>query len=561
MDILKTNKANCKDCHKCIRHCPVNAIKFSDGHAQIDHDRCILDGKCYQICPQKAKSIRNDLDKVKELINSEKRIIASVAPSFYAYYQEPLAGKMLTALKKVGFSSIELTSRTAYAVSKAHYEFYKSKDQPIITSSCPAVVALIEKHYPDLLPFLAPVASPMVAHYRLLKQELGNDFEMVFIGPCIAKKEELTKEGIAAGLTFEELEEWLSTYNFNITELDPTELDHPYSGVSSLFPLLGGLIKTAGMGEDITEEDIISVNGINNIKVLLDDLRNNKIDAKFIELLSCEGGCVMGPSRPESSKDASYYQLKKNMLEKFKSSKPGSSETVENALLEYTYTDKLVKTPDPTEEEITTVLKSIGKYTKEDELNCGACGYYSCREKAKAVVSGMAEKEMCLPYMKSLAEKFTSILMEYNPTGMIVLDKELNVVDLNKALVNIIGKTKEELIGKNIATLTDPKPYKDVLNASKQVSETQGMINDRMIKRIIFEVPDQEIIIGFLIDVTDVEHQKKALQEMKSQTINRAQKVVEKQMFVAQEIASLLGETTAETKVLLGQLIKILQQE
>lgn len=562
MAILRTNEVNCKDCYKCIRYCPVNAIKVVEGHAYIDTERCILDGKCYKVCPQHAKVIKNDLEEVKNIIKLNKFVVASIAPAFFAYYQEPLRGKILTALKFLGFSHAEQTSRGAYAVAKAHYEYYAISEKPVITSSCPATVNLIEKYYPELIEYLAPVVSPMVAHYKLLENEYRKPFKMIFISPCIAKKEEFEGTEIEASITFEELEQWIKDEDIDLESLEPSSFDEVYPVSSSLFPLLGGLINAAELKDSSLENEIISVSGIENIQTLLNSIKEGKINSKFIEVLACEGGCVMGPARPLDCQNKSYHELRANLINSFENEKPTKKpEILTEKALHRTYKDKSISRIEPTEEEIKVILASIGKTKQEDELNCGACGYYSCREKAIAVIQGMAEKEMCIPYMRSQAERFSAIVLEATPNCVIVLDQNLNVIEANPSFLKLIGLNKDDIKGKNISTITDDEPFKEVLSNSGLVNESTTIFMDKKLKRIVFSVPDQKLITGIFVDITDAETHKAALLKVKTETLERAQKVIDKQMRVAQEIAGLLGETTAETKVLLGQLVKILHQE
>lgn len=562
MDILWTNEANCKDCYKCIRYCPVNAIKVTDGHAQVDPERCILDGKCIKVCPQKAKSTRNDIDKVKDIIKFNNITVASIAPSFLAYYKKPQRGKILTALKFLGFNYLELTSRSAYSVAMAHYEHYKNANKPVITSSCPSTVNLVEKYYPDLVPYLAPVVSPVIAHYKILEKESRKPFKMVFIGPCIAKKEEIDESGVAACLTFEEMEQWIKQEEIDIDSLEETDFENYYADSASLFPILGGLLKTAGMTGSQLEKEVISVSGIENIKTLLDSLRENKICARFIEVLGCEGGCLMGPLKPDSVSDKSYYELRNNLIETLKEAKKEDHvDLISARSLERTYKDKSIKAVQPTEEEIKIILASIGKTKPEHEHNCGACGYNSCREKAIAVLQGMAEREMCIPYMRSQAERFSTIVLEATPNCVVVVDKKLNIIEANPSFMKLVESEKGEIKGMHISTITDDAPFKEVLANDALISESKTLIKNKEMKRIVFSVPEQKLITGIFVDITDAEAHKAALIKVRNETLERAQKVIDKQMRVAQEIAGLLGETTAETKVLLGQLVKILQQE
>ena len=562
INILKTNEANCKDCYKCLRYCPIKAIRVCDGHAQVDKDRCVLDGKCLTICPQKAKSVRNDVEKAKEVIKYGDFIVASIAPSFFAYYDKSSRGKIITALKYLGFDQIEQTSRAAYSVALAHFEHMKNTDMPVIASSCPSIVTLVEKYYPELISNLAPVLSPMCAHYQMLFEQYGKNFKMIFIGPCVAKKEEIEGTNIAACLTFSELDELIKQEELDLDTLPESEFEKEYSGNPSLFPLIGGLIKTAGMDDSNIQSDLISISGIEDARKLFDSIINKSLNIKFIEALACEGGCIMGPAKPDYLNNKSFYELKDNIIQASNENTNSQPyECISIKKISRKYTNKSFKIVEPSEEEIRIVLASIGKFVPEDELNCGACGYNSCRDKAIAVIQGLAEKEMCIPFMKAQAEKLSSVIIEATPNSVVIMDDNLVVIDANPAFLKFFNLNKDDITGYPLSGFMDDAPFKELLAGVNQLIETRVIYNNREVKRIIFSVPDKKLVTGIFVDISDAETHREALLKVKQETLERAQKVINKQMRVAQEIAGLLGETTAETKVLLGQLVKILQQE
>jgi iron only hydrogenase large subunit-like protein/large-conductance mechanosensitive channel len=563
MNILSINEVDCKDCYKCVRHCPVNAIKVYKGHASVEAERCVLCGSCYGICPQNAKVVRNDIEKAKEVLKSGKTVIASIAPSFFAYYKQPKAGKLLAALKELGINELEQTSRTVKDVSMAHIDAYEPGKTLVISSSCPAVVNLIEKYYPELIKYLAPVVSPAAAHSKLLKKEHADEeTAIIFISPCIAKKEELEDSDFNACLTFQELESWIQQENIDINTLVSTDFEKYYSQYSGLFPLLGGLIKRAGLEENSFSKELISISGIEDVKECLSLISKGEIKSGFAEFLSCKGGCVAGPCRPCSHTDKSFIELKMNLLENSKSLYEEEEETLlTKEELYRDYENKSVLQESPSEEKIKAILSLTGKINRENEHNCGACGYSTCREKAIAVIHGMAEAEMCIPYMKEQAEKFISVVIKNTPNGIILLDRDLKIVEVNPAFEKIVDKQAENLINKHISVIMEEEPFSQVNLEEETVIKSTITLNNKKINKIIYSVPDKKLIAAIFVDISDFEAQKNALNKTKQETFTRAQAVIDKQMRVAQEIAGLLGESTAETKVLLGQLMKTLSEE
>lgn len=561
-EILKTNNSNCADCYKCIRYCPVNAIDYSNNQAINNAERCILDGKCFTVCPQKAKFIRNDVQKVKQALASGVYLVASVAPAFHSYYDAPLNGRIIAGLKRIGFKRVEQTSKSAYAVSLAHYKYYRRSENPVISSACPAVVSLVEKYYPELLHMLAPVVSPVIAHHRMLQAEINKPFNTVFIGPCIAKKKEAQSNDMFC-LTFDEMEQLLFDNGHNVLKDDYDFFDDSYSRILSRYPLVSGLIKAFDFAQKDFDSEIITISGIDKIISLFNQLKEQKIRPGFIEALSCEGGCIMGPARPSRHKDSGYYELRQTLMTQISSFEQDTFEDYDCSKLKRTFNDKSIFYSEPDSQEIKDVLASIGKFSSQDELNCGSCGYDTCRQKAVAVIRGIAQKEMCIPYMKVQAEKFSDVILEASPNGVLILDNDFKVTEVNRTFLKISGMTKEQLFGKKITDVFGEEClFNDItFDNTDGTHKSVVKFKDKKLKKIIYSVPEQNLYFVSLIDITDLEVQKTALNMIKRESLESAKAVVEKQMKVAQEIALLLGETTVETKLLLGRLMKIIESE
>ena len=418
--IVQTIPYLCKRCYTCVRECPAIAIRVEGGQAVVISDRCISCGHCVTVCSQNAKSIQSDIDKVMNDILGSGKAIAMVAPSFPASFSSDFKS-LPAALKKLGFSSVVETAFGADLVSNEYAEeLQKNPDLTIISSACPAVYNYIESYYCELVPKLAKIVSPMIAMGRYLKKSFGNDVKTVFIGPCIAKKSEILNrevEGIIdAVLTFEELKEMLTNNNIYPDNLPETDFDPPHSFMGKSYPLAGGLLKSADISGDILEKEIIVVEGKNKVEEILNELLHNKINAKFIDILFCEG-CISGPAIDSKlnyysrrAKVIDYIEWKNKSVDKL----VWKSNIYNNRDLDlsrgFTNKDKRIETPD--EEKIKEILAQTNKSTKQDELNCGSCGYKTCREYAIAIAKGLAENDMCLPYLIDKLEKAYADLKE-----------------------------------------------------------------------------------------------------------------------------------------------------
>lgn len=403
--IVSTITDQCKRCYSCVRECPAKAIRVIDGQAQVIYDRCIACGHCVKVCSQDAKQIYNEIDITYKLLK-EGNIVAIVAPSFAASFPNDYK-KVPTALRKLGFNKVIETAFGADLIANNYVqEIHNEQGKTIISSACPAIVSFIEKYYVDLVPNLAKVVSPMIALGRYLKKEDEN-VKIVFIGPCVAKKNEAEDENVAgvidAVLTFTELKEVLHEQNINVNDCEESDFDGPHAMMGKAYPLAGGLLKTTDINDDILEKDIIVVEGKKKVTEIIEEIANNHINAKFTDILFCEG-CISGPA---IDTELNYYARREKVInyidEKLHSTdkRVWKSNLYNARKLDLTRIFKVdnQRKPMPDEEQIRKILAETKKYDVKDELNCGACGYISCREYAIAIAKGLAEKEMCLPFL------------------------------------------------------------------------------------------------------------------------------------------------------------------
>ena len=551
---LQLKKSNCKNCYKCIRNCPVKSIKFADGQANIIPDECILCGRCFVICPQDAKQIRDDVPRVKEMIASGKKVIASVAPSFIAEFPLMDFAAMKDALLKLGFADAQETAIGATIV-KTEYEkmIASGKHDVIISSCCHSVNALIQKYYPSVLPYLADVLSPMLAHCRVIKEENPGACA-VFIGPCISKKEEAELYGECdVALTYEELEAWMNEAGV-VPAGDSTEPDEGKRG--RFFPIKGGIIKS--MHTENTGFTYLAVDGVQNCIAAIKEIESGALKNCFIEMNACEGACINGPAISHHHKPLLSGEVKVVAFagdDEFRVAMP--IDTFKN--IPYIGTHEKI----PGEAAIKEILAKMGKTSPEQELNCGSCGYPTCREKAIAVYQGKADLSMCLPFLKEKAETFSGYVINNTPNAIFVLDENLCVQQINKAgcaLFNL--KTPSDILGSPIVRLLNPADYLGVMTSGVPIKEKKHYLAEykKYVAETIVYDHEYHIVFSIMRDITSEEERQSERSELCNKTVAITNEVIEKQMRVVQEIASLLGETTAETKIALTQLKDALQK-
>ncbi len=547
---LTLKKSNCKNCYKCIRHCPVKSIRFSGNQAHIIGNECILCGQCFVVCPQNAKEIVDETEKARVLIQSGDPVYVSLAPSFIANYDGVGIEPMRKALRRLGFADVEETAIGATMV-KTEYERMLAEEHRdiLISSCCHSINLLIQKYFPHLLPFLADTMSPMQAHCADLKKRHPGA-KTVFIGPCVAKKDEAEHYAgiVDAVLTFEELSNWLAAEHITLEAAQETGDE----GLARFFPTTGGVLKTMQQRED--GYTYLAVDGVENCISVLHDIESGRIHKVFIEMSACVGSCIGGPVMEKFHRSPVQDYIKVAQFagkEDFPVTQPDRSSVHKS----FEPIERKLATPSETE--ICAILRQMGKYKPSDELNCGSCGYNTCREKAIAISQGKAEISMCLPYLKDRAESFSDTIVKNTPNGLIVLNDSLEVQQINEAAKSILKiRAATDVLGEPVVRILDPTPFIRVKSTGKDIRGERLYLAEYKcyVEQTVVYDRDYKLLVCILRDVTEEESERKKKESFSRQTIETADRVVDKQMRIVQEIASLLGETAAETKIALTQL-------
>lgn len=557
MDALFSRKSDCRNCYKCIRNCPVKAIVFNNNSTRIIGNECVLCGNCYVICPQKAKVIRDDLGHVKKMLEGEAPVIVSLDPAFIANYVGHGINSMRRALKKLGFADAEEMAIGATIAKREYERLLRNPDVDIlITSQCPSVNTLIERYYPEALKYLAPVISPMEAHCRDIKRR-NPDAKIVYIGPCIARKDEAEgfDDVLDCVLTFEDLTKWLKAEQL---ELDD-EIDYLEHSRARRFPTVFGVVKT--MEQERSDFEYIGIDGIEACKASLRDIVNGKVHNCCIEMSVCAGSCVGGPCMEEQhiAPVCDYLNSRRYAGPKdFEVEQPDSDELVR------VFHEQPKKKMVFSEIDISNMLKKMGKDSPGKVLNCGSCGYNTCREKAIAILEGKASIDMCMPYLKNQAVSFSDSISNYTPNGIIVADDNLQITKINKNARGWFGiKPETDISGEHIVRFLDPTSWYQVLETKKSIKDEITHMKEYNLyieQTIIYDV-ESKSLIGILRNITEDVEAKKRKEELNKRTVEVADKVVDRQMRIVQEIASLLGETAAETKIALTKLKESVEDE
>ena len=554
-EYLKLKPSGCKDCYRCIRTCPVKSISFAEGQAQIIEDECILCGQCYVVCPQNAKQIRNDVKMVREAIRNGKRVFASVAPSFVAGTGFDTIEDMADVLRQLGFESVEETAIGAQFVSREYERIIASSDnlknRVLISSCCPSINSLIEKYYPDLLDNLARVLTPMQVHCKAIKERVSDAFT-VFIGPCVAKKKEADESKyVDACLTYDELADWMGAENVHVMNKPRA---HEDGKRSRFYPTEGGIARSMDLPEDV---NVISLGGTSKCMAALDEIRAGNYSNVFIEMSACAGSCVNGPIVREHRVRPLNGILRVNAY-------AGKSDYDEKAPADIStrYMPAGLHRVMPGNAAIQEVLLAMGKTSPDKELNCGCCGYSTCRERAAAVCMGKAEIGMCLPFLREKAESFSDKIISSTPNAIIVRNEDLIVQQVNTAAQKMFKlRSPDDIVKAPIVRLLDPTDYMLVVQSGHNIINKCHYIPEYKlyVEETITYDAQYKILISIMRDVTEREQTREQEMDLRRKTAEVTDKVIDKQMRVVQEIASLLGETTAETKLALTKLKDAMQ--
>ena len=546
-EILGLKKTNCKSCHKCIRNCAVKSIRFTAGQAHIVEDECILCGRCFAVCPQDAKVIASDMEKVRIMLQTGT-VYASIAPSFAASYPGVGIDALEDALKKLGFAGAEETAVGATIVKK-EYERILDEEKPniLVSSCCSSINLMLRKYYPEALFTLAPVITPMQAHCRDIKRR-HPEAKTVFIGPCISKKSEAAEEdAVDAVLMFDEFNRWLREEGIELSRRE----DIRKGGRARVFPTAGGIIETMDKNPEYT---YVTVDGVKKCMDVLDEIKEGRLHNCFIEMSACEGSCADGPilDKMKNTPAQNYLQVVRYAeKEDFAVEKYAKEE------IAAVYEPSELEAEQPSEAEIKAMLLKMNKLSKEDELNCGSCGYCTCREKAIAIIQGKAEISMCLPYMLSQMENLSDSVVANFPDAILVLNDELEIQKINPKAKKILRiRDESDVMGEHIGRLLDPEPFEMVMLKKKDLMYEQLYLAEYecyVEQTIIYNCEGHQFIC-ILCDITaDMALKEKKLANQ-NQAFEIANDMAKKQLKIVQSIASLLGETTADTLIALEHL-------
>ncbi len=557
-EYIRLEPSHCHNCLRCVRACPTNAMTYLKNQPTIVEEECILCGRCYSVCPHDAKAVITDLDRVKEWLNQHQQVIISTAPSFVAVW--PQFESLAKILEGRGFSEVRETAEGAKLVTKAFKNLIdEGKMENIITTCCPAVNSLIEKQYGELTPFMAPVVSPMIAHGRLIKKE-HPEAKVVFLSPCIAKFREIRDERFAGAIDacigMDELLQWISG---SLKESETADWKDFEGSIARLYPTPGGILNC--IEHDNRNYKYVDVEGIDRIEKVLDAMKEGTLKGYFFEMSACIGSCIGGPLLAHFKHNEWLGQsvIRENVDMNAKIS--GGKLPLD---LSAEWKPEDIWRPRHTEEEIQAQMIAMGKTSPQKIHDCGACGYETCRLKAIAVLDGKADPRICLPEALERAESLSNVVIENTPNGIIVFDKDLNVREMNPSARKMLNLDMINPTGMPIVSVLPDDALERLVRMCGRKTEYIRVYYEnykKLLDHAIVNVESQELYVVILMDRTDESIREEKLRTMRERTIDVTSAVIDEQMRTVQEIASLLGETTAKSKVALTNLKRAMDED
>ena len=547
-----TIENECQDCYKCVRHCHCKAIRIVNGKASVIAENCVACGECVKVCPLHAKKIRSDLPRLRQMLGTDARLYASIAPSFTAYFPGVTIGQLATALKKIGFTGVAETAIGAQAVSRQTAEFLKNTDLDLaISSACPASVDYIRKYLPQYTANIVPLYSPVMAHCRMLREEFGEDCKVIFFGPCAAKKNEADRNPdiFTLAVTFAALEELLEENGIApmAEKESPLLTDHAEEG--RFYAVEGGMNDT--LRDENRDVRYISVSGLDNLDRMLRFYNGTAGKRKiFLETLACPGGCINGPVIPAAFAGGLDVIAETDRISTMEpSSKRDCQKNIEDNFAPEPLTEI-----HSSERELTIALAKVGKFSREDELNCGACGYSTCREFAEALIRHKAEEAMCHTYLRKNFERTSNALIRFIPAGVVMVDEHLNICECNRnfAIMSDMTEIYDTLGNLNTIAIETLLPgfaelFSSVISNGGEIEKFNQKLHDKIVNISVFSIARGKSAGAVIQDITKNELQREHIAE-------KAREVIRKNVQTVQQVARLFGEHVADTEILLNEI-------
>ena len=560
MHVFEVNTEVCKGCLRCMNRCPAEAFRFRDGHVNINPDRCVGCAACYQSCEHSAIVRVSQMDLVHGLLKAKRKVILAIDPACIAFLPGNVSiEKLAAAAQDLGIWDVADASEAAAAVASEYARLVQEKRmENIILTACPVTRNIIEHYYPELIGYLAPVASPMIACGRMLKRDFTS-VAVVYVSTCAARLEESRdvrhSTEINAVISIGELMEWFRQEGIDPGEYEEEPLLTDGGGLGESYAIAGGMLECVNHYAPCHDYQCLNVNGVANCLTLMNEIREKKISGCVIEMNGCPGGCVGGcADMKHTGEQRGRYAATLQIRNYIKNREKNLYFDTKSVAMANPALNLCVGPMVPTEADIQEMLFRMGVGNPRQQLNCGQCGYESCRDRAVGILLRKDAVSICRPVVAAMKQDLERAMLDSLPMAVVLIDETQKVVTFNGEAGSLFNLKEEQET--YIFEIMDPGDVQYVLDTGLSVKKRRFDIPELFLRveANLAPLKEKNMVIGMFFDITEEEEEEAKQFEAKLQSVEMAQKVIEKQMTVAQQIAFLLGETTAETKVTLNKL-------
>ncbi len=613
-NIIRLDKSKCNVCYSCVRICPVKAVHVHENTVfpYIEVRKCIFCGNCIGACAYDAITYLDSKQNVKQLLNSKDKILAICAPSIAGEFDDITDyRKFVKMIRLLGFSYV---IEMAFGIDVIAEKFRKLVQDEFngkyyLTSGCPSIVHLIEKNYPELIGNLVPYIAPVAASALIARKIYGNSLKVVHITPCVAAKTNvyrysgLTK--IDEVLTFKELRELFKEFKISETFSEYSDFDEPLGYKGGMYPISQGFLEATGLDLSLLKENTITVDGKSSVYAVKQFMEHYKIIRHNFNIFICKG-CIMGPGMSKGGEKYKRYAMVKDYILKrlanfdiTKWTNYKEQHSVHDEL-NATFTNRKYELPLPDEYAVQKALGRITKRNNNKEVNCGDCGFATCRELAYAIVQNTAIPEMCVTNIqvdnletshttKKISEEMEMVRHELAVTqttleatrellyvknealsifvrglnsGIVFCDENMKIVESNLRFIETLGEEARDihdvipyLIGADLKTLLPSSlmsQFQFILNHDEAKISRDVEIDGKRVNFSIFQLIPKKLVGAVCLNL----HSK---EERPEEIIHRVTEVIEENLRQVQQIGFILGEGAAKTGKMLSSIIKSYQ--
>ncbi len=416
--LIQHQEDDCRRCRGCVRVCPAGAIGVSEAGTLVIHERCVSCGACVKECGFRGHVVRDDTAAVRALLHGGGPVVAVLATEAVAALHPKTTRDLECALEAMGFHAVETTLLGEEMVASEFERLVVGREHmPAIRSTCPVVVSWVLRFHPKLTGALVPLVPPYIAQAKLVKSLYPEGTVVVYVSPCFARKDDCSDPqyggAVDAAIDFAELEELLADAPPLAPGVEPpgARRPAPLKEVSLTDGFPRSFVECGGD----SRVDTAVVRGLEPLDRLLDAIADGEAAPSLVDTLHCDG-CIDGPT---VAPQLSVHAKRTIAVAHGEASRSAASVGCRRLLaylprpdLRRSFTASPVMTVVPSPEEVDRILAEGGVASRDEALDCGACGQRTCADHAVAIAQGRSTWDMCWPRQAERLEASLAALAE-----------------------------------------------------------------------------------------------------------------------------------------------------